>query len=177
MRTILYLAPGDTLDSFSDNKVINRFPTHYFEYLGDTSKFTGYLGRVLGKCVWKSLRPPYFFWKNIFSPLSILPARVPHKFCPVPRTREWWGADSGDCFSSMGTTGRNNFSDQWNHAAVSDSTQFINPPTFSDNCMVPGIKIGLWPSVLKHQLNKLHGHGDIDFHAITTTNTRSALFY
>ena len=40
--------------------------------LRDRSKFTGYLGRVLGKiCLKKSLRPPYFFWKKVFASLFL----------------------------------------------------------------------------------------------------------
>ena len=32
----------------------------------------------------KSLRPPNFFRKKVFAPLSMVPARVPDKFWPVP---------------------------------------------------------------------------------------------
>ena len=43
---------------------------NFRQLLRDRSKFTGYIGRVLGKiCLKKSLRPPFSSRKKVFAPL------------------------------------------------------------------------------------------------------------
>ena len=68
--TMYYLCFYDSYCKMNHVSIFGVLLKSYFCRLRDRSKFTGYLGRVLGKiCLKNSVRPPFFSRKKVFAPL------------------------------------------------------------------------------------------------------------